>query len=111
MLNHAARQRHLPPSADNPFTATEIDRIPVETARPVELPASATARASKASASAAPPGSSARRSAATRSTPAPFPCRRYSSPSPSWAGRNAGSSVRADCHWVCALEMGRIPRG
>lgn len=37
LFNHAAKRRHLPPYADNPFAAIEIDRIPVETARPIEL--------------------------------------------------------------------------
>ncbi len=37
LFNHAAKRRHLPPYADNPFAAIEVDRIPVETARPVEL--------------------------------------------------------------------------
>jgi integrase len=33
----AAKRRHLPPYADNPFSALEVDRIPVERARPVVL--------------------------------------------------------------------------
>ncbi len=37
LFNYAARRRHLPPYAENPFAAIEIDRIPVETARPIEL--------------------------------------------------------------------------
>jgi integrase len=37
MFNYAARHRHLPPYTDNPFTVIEIDSIPVETARPIEL--------------------------------------------------------------------------
>lgn len=37
LFNHAAKRRHLPPYADNPFAAIEVDRIPVETSRPVEL--------------------------------------------------------------------------
>lgn len=37
MFNHAARRRHLPPYAGNPFTAIEIDRIPVESARAIEV--------------------------------------------------------------------------
>ena len=37
LFNYAAKRRHLSPYAENPFTALEIDRIPVETARPVEL--------------------------------------------------------------------------
>ncbi|MCC6679702.1 MAG: phage integrase SAM-like domain-containing protein [Phycisphaeraceae bacterium] len=39
MFNYAAKRRHLPPYADNPFTVIEIDRIPVEDAKPfVDLP-------------------------------------------------------------------------
>lgn len=37
LFNFAARRRHLPPYTENPFAAIEIDRIPVETARPIEL--------------------------------------------------------------------------
>lgn len=37
MFNFAARRRHLPPYADNPFTVIEVDRIPVEDAKPIEL--------------------------------------------------------------------------
>jgi integrase len=37
LFNYAAKRRHLPPYADNPFAAIEVDRIPIETARPVEL--------------------------------------------------------------------------
>ncbi|QDU21805.1 tyrosine-type recombinase/integrase [Urbifossiella limnaea] len=37
LFNHAARRRHLPPYAGNPFAAVEIDRIPVESARPITL--------------------------------------------------------------------------
>jgi integrase len=37
LFNFAARRRHLPPYAGNPFAAVEVDRIPVETARPIEL--------------------------------------------------------------------------
>ena len=33
----AGKRRHLPPYADNPFGALEVDRIPVERARPVVL--------------------------------------------------------------------------
>jgi integrase len=33
----AAKRRHLPPYADNPFSAMEVDRIPVERARPIVL--------------------------------------------------------------------------
>jgi integrase len=35
MMNYAQRQRHLPPYAENPFRAIEINRIPVEDAKPV----------------------------------------------------------------------------
>jgi integrase len=37
LFNHAAKRRHLSPYAENPFRVLEIDRMPVETARPVEL--------------------------------------------------------------------------
>jgi integrase len=37
LFNYAAKRRHLSPYAENPFTALDIDRIPVEQARPVEL--------------------------------------------------------------------------
>jgi integrase len=37
MFNFAAKGRHLPPYAENPFTVLEIDRIPIETARRIEL--------------------------------------------------------------------------
>jgi integrase len=37
LFNFAARRRHLPPYTENPFATIEIDRIPVETARPIEL--------------------------------------------------------------------------
>ena len=35
LFNYAARHRHLPPYADNPFRTIEVSRIPVEDARPV----------------------------------------------------------------------------
>lgn len=35
MFNFAIKRRHLPPYADNPFTLIEIDRIPIEDAKPV----------------------------------------------------------------------------
>jgi integrase len=35
LINYAARQRHLPPYADNPFHTIEIHRIPVEDAKPI----------------------------------------------------------------------------
>jgi integrase len=37
MFNYAAKRRHLPPYSENPFTALDVDRIPIETARRVEL--------------------------------------------------------------------------
>jgi integrase len=37
LFNYAAKRRHLSPYAENPFAALEIDRIPIEHARPVEL--------------------------------------------------------------------------
>lgn len=33
MLNYAQRQRHLPPYAENPFRAVEVNRIPIEDAK------------------------------------------------------------------------------
>jgi integrase len=37
LFNYAAKRRHMPPYAENPFAALEVDRIPVEDAKPVEL--------------------------------------------------------------------------
>jgi integrase len=37
LFNYAARRRHLPPYAENPFAALGIERIPVERARPIVL--------------------------------------------------------------------------
>jgi len=37
MFNHAAKRRHLSPYAENPFRTLEIDRIPIEESRPIEL--------------------------------------------------------------------------
>ena len=37
LFNYAAKRRHLSPYAENPFSAMEIDRIPIEQVRPVEL--------------------------------------------------------------------------
>ncbi len=37
MFNYAAKRRHLSPYAENPFRTLEIDRIPIEHARPIEL--------------------------------------------------------------------------
>jgi integrase len=37
LFNYAGKRRHLSPYAENPFAALEIDRIPIEHARPVEL--------------------------------------------------------------------------
>ena len=34
LFNYAAKRRHLPPYAENPFATIEIDRIPVEDAKP-----------------------------------------------------------------------------
>lgn len=35
MFGFAVKRRHLSPYAENPFTALDLDRIPVETARPI----------------------------------------------------------------------------
>jgi len=37
LFNFAAKRRHLSPYAENPFSVLEIDRIPVENARVIEL--------------------------------------------------------------------------
>ena len=37
LFNFARKRRHLPPYAENPFQILEIDRIPVEQARVIEL--------------------------------------------------------------------------
>lgn len=37
LFQFAAKRRHLSPYAENPFSALEIGRIPVETARPIDL--------------------------------------------------------------------------
>jgi site-specific recombinase XerD len=37
LFNYAARRRHLSPYAANPFSTLDIDRIPIEQARPIEL--------------------------------------------------------------------------
>lgn len=37
LFNFAARHRHLSPYAENPFRVLEIDRIPIEEMRPIEL--------------------------------------------------------------------------
>jgi integrase len=37
MFTYAAKRRHLPPYAENPFAVLEVDRMPVETARRIEL--------------------------------------------------------------------------
>jgi hypothetical protein len=34
LFNYAAKRRHLPPYAENPFATIEIERIPVEDAKP-----------------------------------------------------------------------------
>src|SRR5688572_8472120 len=35
LFTYAAKRRHLPPYAENPFKLIEIDRMPVEDAKPV----------------------------------------------------------------------------
>jgi hypothetical protein len=37
LFNFAAKRRHLSPYTENPFRALEIDRIPTQEARPIEL--------------------------------------------------------------------------
>lgn len=37
LFGFAAKRRHLPPYTDNPFSALEVDRIPIERARPIHL--------------------------------------------------------------------------
>lgn len=37
MFGFAAKWRHLPPYAENPFTTIQVDRIPVEDAKPVVI--------------------------------------------------------------------------
>lgn len=37
LFNYAAKHRHLPPYSPNPFAALEIDRMPVEDAKPILL--------------------------------------------------------------------------
>jgi len=37
MFTYAAKRRHLSPYAENPLTAIEIDRIPIENAKPILL--------------------------------------------------------------------------
>jgi integrase len=37
LFNYAAKRRHLSPYAENPFRVLELDRIPVENARPIHL--------------------------------------------------------------------------
>lgn len=37
LFGYAARRRHLPPYAENPFTAIEVDRIPIEQSKPIVL--------------------------------------------------------------------------
>ncbi len=36
MFSYAAKRRHLPPYTDNPFSAIQIDRIPVDDAKPFQ---------------------------------------------------------------------------
>ena len=37
LFGYAAKRRHLSPYAENPFTAMEVDRIPVEQSKPIVL--------------------------------------------------------------------------
>ena len=37
LFNYAARRRHLPPYAENPFRTIEINRIPVEDSKPIAV--------------------------------------------------------------------------
>jgi integrase len=37
LFNYAAKRRHLPPYADNPFRILEIEHIPIDQARPIVL--------------------------------------------------------------------------
>ena len=37
MFNFTIKRRHLPPYAENPFTALELDRIPLENSKPVAI--------------------------------------------------------------------------
>jgi integrase len=37
LFSYAAKRRYLPPYTENPFQALEIDRIPIEQARPITL--------------------------------------------------------------------------
>ena len=37
LFNYAAKRRHLPPYAENPFAVLEVERIPIEDAKPIEL--------------------------------------------------------------------------
>lgn len=37
MFNYAIKRRHLPPYAENPFAVAEIERLPVEDAKPIIL--------------------------------------------------------------------------
>ncbi|MGB7159336.1 MAG: tyrosine-type recombinase/integrase [Tepidisphaeraceae bacterium] len=37
LFGYAARRRHLSPYAENPFTAIEVDRIPIEQSKPIVL--------------------------------------------------------------------------
>ena len=37
LFNYAARHRHLPPYAENPFRMIEISRIPVEDSKPIDV--------------------------------------------------------------------------
>lgn len=37
LFNYAGKRRHLPPYTENPFAILEVERIPVEDAKPIEL--------------------------------------------------------------------------
>jgi integrase len=37
LFNFALKRRHLPPYGDNPFTLIQVDRIPIEDAKPIQL--------------------------------------------------------------------------
>ena len=37
MYNYAVKRRHLSPYSDNPFSGLDLDRIPIENAKPIEI--------------------------------------------------------------------------
>ena len=37
MFNYAIKHRHLSPYAENPFSVLDLDRIPIENAKPIEI--------------------------------------------------------------------------